>query len=205
MAKEKATVFISPAFTLGYHEALFTPQQGTNEAGEPSGPPKYGLKAIWTPAKFTERDKELWATLLSELDRVSLAKFKKGWKKLPANIKKGLRDGMEDEEYCGEGTMFASLTSIHPIGVINAAGDEISAAAGNASQLYNGCVCRAQLSVYTFDVPKARGVAIGIRNLQKLVDGKRIGGGQTAKQAFSDGVDDEYARTLSEQNEDSVL
>jgi hypothetical protein len=206
MAKEKDVLFISPAFTLGYHEALFTAQQGKNEAGEPSGPPKYGIKAIWDPAGFGERDKALWEKLLGELDRVSREAFKKPWDKLPANIKRGLRDGAEDLEYVGEGKFFASLTSIYPIGVINLAGDEIGPEHGNTSQIYSGAICRAQVTVYPFNVLKAKGISIGIRNLQKLKDGKRTGGGVSAKEAFGqDEIDEDYLANIGDQNEESAF
>ena len=79
--------------------------------------------------------------------------FKKGLKELPANYKKGVRDGAEkeDTEGYGPGKKFASLTSKMRPGVVDISGIDISPEDGNADEVYSGAYYQATVTVYSYD------------------------------------------------------
>jgi hypothetical protein len=190
--KRELKKYITPVFRLSFPH-LFVAQKMSDDD---NSTPKFGCQAVWTPSKFTAREKELWRAILQGLDDESKRAFKKAWKDLPANFKKGLRNGNEKDglEGYGEGTRFASLTSKMRPGVIDVRKDEsgeyikISPEEGNADEIYPGCYCRATVTIYSYD-NKGKGVAIGLRNIQKVKDGKRLDSRVDANEDFDEDVD----------------
>lgn len=153
------------------------------------GPMKYGVSAVFVLEKFTAKDKQRWKALHAALDQASKEKFKKAWKDLPANFKKGLRDGEERShlEGFGAGTMFANLTTKSRPGVVDKDGHPL-----DPNAIYAGCWCRATVGVYSYD-NRGKGVAIGLNNLQFIADGPRLDGRTNAEDDFAgEGVDDEW-------------
>lgn len=191
MAKdEKVRKLITPPFRLSFPN-LFVAKKNSDD---PEAKPKFGCSAIWTPAKFTDRDKKLWQAILAELDRVSKETFKKSWKELPPDVyKKGLRDGAAKDglEGYGAGTRFANLTSNQRPGVIDADKSVISMEEGNTDLIYPGAYCRATVNVYAF-TKKGKGVAIGLRNIQKIKDGERLDSRVAAEDDFDEDVDSSW-------------
>lgn len=157
------------------------------------GPPKFGCSAVWTPADFTEKEKGLWRTILGALDAEAKSRFKKAFKDLPQNVKRGLRDGAEkaDMEGYGEGTVFASLTTKMRPGVVNAKREPVGPEHNNADEIYPGCYCRATVTVYSYD-NKGKGVALGLMNIQKVADGERLDSRTDAAEDFEDDVDERW-------------
>jgi hypothetical protein len=177
---------VTPVFRISF-PALF-------EAKAMEGSkPKYGCAAVFTPSKFSKSDKKRWKTVMALLDDASKAKFKKAWKDLPANIKRGMRDGAEkaDLEGYGEGTRFANITSQMRPGVIDADKEPISPEHGNAEKIYPGCYCRATVTAYSYD-NKGKGVALGLQNIQKVADGERLDSRTDAAEDFDDDIDDKW-------------
>lgn len=173
------------------------------------GKPKFGLSAVWTPAKFSASDKKRWAAIMAALDEASMDRFKKKWDKLPANFKTGVRDGAEkaDLEGYGEGTMFANITSMMRPGVVDvekhiiakdgaerekleADGKDVSDKLGSEA-IYPGCYMRATVTVYSYD-NKGKGVALGLQNVQKVADGERLDSRTNAEDDFDDDVDERW-------------
>lgn len=184
---------ITPVFRLSFPHMFEAQRMGD----DPNSKPKFGTGAIWTPAKFTAHEKVLWQKILKELNAAAMHTFGKEWKKLPANIKRGLRNGAEKEgmEGYGEGTRFASLTTKTRPGVIGIEKDpetgeyvKINPDEGNADEIYPGCYCRATVNVYSYD-NKGKGVALGLRNLQKVKDGPRLDNRVAAEDDFDEDVD----------------
>lgn len=191
--------FTTPPFVLSYPH-IWKPQA----SNLPGAQPKYSCQAIWTPSKFSEKDKKLWAALNAEIFRVCTEQFKlKGpfksrtemhnalREKLGDNVKFGIRDGKQraDQKGYGEGTFFASLTSIAPPGVVNLAKEDISPADGNADEMYPGAVFRARVTVYAYDKNGGKGYALGLGNLQKIKDGERLDSRVAAADDFDEEVD----------------
>lgn len=185
MADVKKTV--TPVFRLSF-PALFEPKAMDD------GKPKYGVSAVWTPGKFTDADKKKWKKVKALLDEASMERFKKHWKDLPANFKKGLRDGAEKAELegYGEGTCFANLTSLMRPGVVDRDREPIGPEQGNADEIYPGCYCRATITAYSYD-KKGKGVALGLQNIQKVADGDRLDSRTDAAEDFEDeAIDDAW-------------
>ncbi len=190
--KKEIRKYTTPVFRLSFPH-LFVAQK---MEGDDNSKPKYGCQAIWTPAKFTPREKELWRAILGALDAEAKKTFKRAWKELPSNIKRGLRNGNEKDglEGYGDGTRFASLTSKMRPGVIGNKKDEagdwivIHPDEGNEDEIYPGCYCRATVTVYSYN-NKGKGVALGLRNIQKIKDGPRLDSRADAQDDFDEEVD----------------
>lgn len=184
--KEKAKSFTTPVFRISF------PNLFVAKAGEDGGKLKFGCQAIWTPANFTATDKKLWNEMVGALNDECIKRFKKPLKEMPANFKKGIREGAEKElEGYGAGTRFASLTSTLGPGVVDRDKQVISPEEGNADDIYPGCYCRAKVTVYSYD-NKGRGVALGLRNVQKVKDGDRLDSRVSAQDDFDDDIDPDW-------------
>lgn len=187
-SKVERKKFITPVFRISFPN-LFEARKADND--DPNAKAKFGCSAIWTPAKFTDREKELWRTIMAELDKEARSVFKKPWKELPDHIRRGVRDGAakEDLEGYGPGTKFANITSKNRPGVVDKDGEtDISPEDGNADLIYPGCYCRATVQIYSYN-NKGKGVAIGLRNIQKVKDGPRLDNRTNAKDDFDEEIE----------------
>ncbi|MEE9592026.1 MAG: ssDNA-binding protein [Thermoplasmata archaeon] len=191
--------YLTPVFRLSF-PALFESQSYDG------GPEKYGLSAVWTPSKFTDKDKRLFREILSAMSAESESRFKKPLKELPPNYKRGIRDGGEkaDLEGYGEGTRFANISSKMRPGVVDADRAEISPEEGNAEEIYPGCYCRATVTVYSYD-NKGKGVALGLMNVQKITDGGRLDSRTDASEDFEEEVDGAWLDEDEDQIDDEFL
>lgn len=153
------------------------------------GAPKFSVCAVFTPALFTARDKELWAAMNALADEVSMERFKKKLAQLPGNFKKPFRDGAEKEdlEGFGAGKTFCNFSSKMRPGIIGINRELIT----NADEFYPGCYARATITAYAYD-NVGKGVAFGLQNLQKLKDGDRLDSRTDANDDFADDVDDAW-------------
>lgn len=104
--------------------------------------------------------------------------------KIPANLKTPLRDGdidrPDDEAY--ENCYFINATSKNQPGVVDANVQKIL----DQSEFYSGCYGRASINFYGFNTNGNKGIAAGLNNVQKLLDGERLSGGSTAEEDFGD-------------------
>ena len=188
---KKPVRFITPVFRLSFPNLFVARVSGD----DPGAKPKFGCAAIWTPAKFTPREKELWLQIMRGLDAVSQKDFHSPWKELDENIRRGVRDGKAKRgvEGYGEGTRFANLTSNSRPGVVDRdKTTDISPEEGNADLIYPGCYCRATVNVYSFGLKpgsKGKGVALGLRNIQKVTDGARLDNRVAATDDFDEDID----------------
>jgi len=191
MAKKETIKLTTPVFRVAFPSVFEkSSYQGSAE--------KYSLTAIWTPKTFGPRDKELWKALLAEMERASQDAFKKSWKAIPSN-NRGIRDGVEkgDMDGFGEGTFFATLSTLVEPGVFDRNGNQIV----DKDEIYPGVFARATVNVYAYN-NMSKGVAIGLRNLQKVKDGPRLDGrGDGAK----DFADNELDESWLEEHTDSLL
>lgn len=184
--------FLTPPFRANFTNTLF------DADSMDGGPMKYGVMAIWYPERFTESHKKLWAAIHAELDAVCLASFKKKWADLPANFKKGIRDGAEKASMgdAFNNAVFANITTKLVPGVVDLAkGSDgkpipISKKAGNTEEVYSGCWMRATITIYTYD-NKGKGVALGLMNAQKLKDGPRLDYRGDAAADFAEAEEDQ--------------
>lgn len=178
---------ITPIFRVSFPSIFEPSSYGDSE-------PKYSLSAVWTPSEFSKQDKQRWQAMTDLLNDASLSGFKKPYKSLPSNIKKGLRDGEEKSDLAGygPGTVFATLSSKMRPGVVKADKDRspISIDEGNTDEIYAGCYCRASVGVYSYN-QKGKGIGLGLYNLMKVKDGERLDTRTDPEADFED-VDDEW-------------
>lgn len=110
--------------------------------------------------------------------------------KIPANLKLPLRDGdvdrSEDEAY--KNSYFVNANSKERQGVVDKSVKPIL----DQSEFYSGCYGRASITFYAFNQNGNKGVACGLQNLQKLMDGEALSGRSRAEDDFSTFDDDDF-------------
>lgn len=191
--KKEVRRFTTPPFVVSFPNVF---EAKKHEDGE--GPAKFGLTAIWRPAKFTDADKVLWKKIIQELHTVSKRDFKKAWNELPDNVKRGLRDGAAKEgiEGYGDGTRFANMTTKSRPGVVDKDKNVISPDEGNEDLIYPGCIARATINVYSYGLKKGskgKGVALGLFNVQVLKSNTpRLDNRVKAEDDFDEDIDGNY-------------
>ena len=74
-------------------------------------------------------------------------------------------------------------TGIEDIKVTEAIGKEIIEI--NRNEVYSGCYARVSINFYAFNTNGNRGIACGLRNIQKIRDGKPLGGHTSANNDFT--------------------
>lgn len=164
----------------------------SNETKVVTGKARFCYMNAWTPKK-NDSGKEVYSVTLvipksdkETLDKINAAisaAYSDGIDTLQGNAKKAptleeiknpLRDG--DEEREGDeifaGSYFLNATSIYAPGIFDAERQVIS----EQDKFYSGCYGRASISFYAYNKKGGRGIACGLRGLQKLEDGERLGG-----------------------------
>ena len=103
-------------------------------------------------------------------------------------IKTPLRDGdlerPDDETY--KNSYFVNANSTTAPGIVDADRQQII----DRSEVYSGVYGRASISFYTFNSNGNRGIACSLNNLQKIKDGKPLGGKARAEDDFAETDDD---------------
>ena len=151
---------------------VFEPQQI-----DENSKPKYSVAII-----IPKKDKKLIAIIEKAVESAAEEGKAKFGGKVPANLKKPLRDGdierPDDENY--ENAMFLNANSDRRPGLV----DEDVNPILNREDFYSGCYGRAAINFYAFSVSGNKGIACGLNNLQKLEDGEKLSGGASAEEDF---------------------
>lgn len=116
-----------------------------------------------------------------------LDKLKGKGKTAPAfeTIKMPLRDGdtkENDEEGVYSNTWYLTATSTYAPGIIDADRSYIT----DHDEFYSGCYGRASINFYAYNSNGNKGIACGLRHLQKLEDGEKLGSASSALDDFAD-------------------
>lgn len=119
-------------------------------------------------------------------------KTKKWGGKIPPNVKTPLRDGDTekdtDEQPEFAGHYFFSASSTQKPGIVDRQTNLIT----NKDEVYSGVYARVSINFYPYDSNGNKGVAVGLKNVQKLADGEPLGGSfQKPEDAFKDDFEDE--------------
>ena len=166
------------------------------------GAPQFGLVAIFDPARFTEAEKALWASLVGIMDEKVREVFGHGLKDAPAAFKKGIRkcierrdpkDGSYPPGFDVEGGLFVSLSANENFrpGVVDLHGSNVGPEWGNGDKAYSGAYMRASVRPYTYNHQVNRGIALGLQNVQVVGDGEPLAGKKVAAaDDFSDSAID---------------
>ena len=129
--------------------------------------------------------------LIPKSDKEGVARFNKAFEDtkqanaaffggtVPKVLKGGLRDGdaeKDDPEFAGHYFFNAYANLDRKPGVVDAEVNPIL----DKNEVYSGCYGRVSIDMYPYDTAGARGIAIGLNNVQKLEDGERLGGASTS-------------------------
>ncbi len=144
------------------------------------------MRALFTPAKFNDKDMAKWQALIAACNRVSIEAFKKSMHELDRSVyKMPFHKGEEKEYYAGfsPGVIFCTMSAYtRRPGIVAANG----VTPVDPADFYPGCYARA--SVNPFANVQWKSISIGMNNLQKLAEGERLDG-TTAEEDFgSDSV-----------------
>lgn len=141
---------------------------------------------------------EKWSTslLIPKSDKETLAKIKKAidiateegkslWGgKVPANLKKPVRDGdaerEDDEAYQGHYFLNAVARKIKPqvakpVGK-TADGKTKFEAIEDETEIYSGCYAKASITFYPYNSNGNKGIGVGLNSVVKVQDGEPLGG-----------------------------
>jgi len=166
-----ADLIHTPEFRLSF-PVLFEPKLPYN--------PKPGQKPRWSCAMLFKKGEDL-ADIKKAVAALLNEKF--GNK---ANWPKGLRfpfNNQGDKEYEGyeDGAIVINAwRDDHQPGIVDSNVKRII----DQSEIYAGCYCIATVNPFYYDVSVNKGVAFGLRNIQKLRDGAPLGGYSRAEDDF---------------------
>lgn len=168
---------VTPKFRISY------PHLFRAKKNELSGKDEFSCVALF------DKDADL-----SELKKAAAAACEKKWgsdkAKWPKKLNLPFRDQGDKESDDGtlpdgmtKGAIYMNLKAKNAPGLVNQKREEIL----DETEIYAGCYCRAQVNAYAYSQAGNNGVAFGLNHVQKLAEGKPLGGGRTkARDAFTD-------------------
>jgi len=182
MAENQATKVITGKVRLSYVH-LFEPRP------DDDGNEKYSC-SILIPKDDKETLRKIKAAVEAAIEQ---GKTSKWGGKIPANLKKPLRDGDEErpDDPAYTGHYFLNATSKTKPGIAKPVGktpdgktkfQEIT----DSTEVYSGCYARVSLNFYPFDAKGNKGVAVGLNNIVKVQDGEFLGGRASVQDDFAD-------------------
>lgn len=154
------------------------------------GAPKYSVSLI-IPKSDTKTIEKIQAAIQAAYDE-GQGKLKGNGKSVPALsvLKTPLRDGdaerPDDEAYAD--SYFINANSGTAPGIVDADRQPIL----DRSEVYSGVYGRASINFYAFNSNGNKGIACGLNNLQKIKDGKPLGGKSRAEDDFDTEEDDDF-------------
>lgn len=150
------------------------------------GPEKYSVSLL-----IPKDDKETITAIEKAIDAAieeGIGKFG-GKKPNKAAIKLPLRVGdieRDDEAY--KGHYFINANSMTAPQIVDKAVKPIL----DRSEVYSGCYARVSISFYAFNSNGNKGIACGLGNIQKIRDGKPLGGRSNTSDDFTSLEDDDF-------------
>lgn len=166
--EKKSNTVLTPYFRVSF-PTVFTAKPAV--AGQE---PKFSISMLFPKS-----------TDLTELKTLIRAAAVEKWgpdqAKWPKNLRSPLRDGSEkDYEGYGPDVIFATASSKMRPGLVDQAVKPII----DPSEFYGGCWARATISVYAYDKAGNKGVAFGLRNIQKWKDDAPFSGASKPENDF---------------------
>lgn len=179
------STLITPPFRISFPSLITaTGYQGSAE--------KFSVTALWYTEDVKGKYRDTWGNLVTRLDETAREFFQTPLARLPANIRRGIRNGNEKAHLngYGDGVLFAALSANadRRPQVVDLRKNLLSD--DQIRQLcYPGAWARASVNVYAYD-NIGKGVAIGLNNLQWLGHGDRLDSVTDAKRDFEDDPED---------------
>lgn len=168
-----------------------------------TGMVRFSYANVWEPKSINGSDEKYSVSLIiPKTDKKTIAQIEaaieaakqegkaKFGGKIPANLKLPLRDGdidrPEDEAY--KNAYFINANSKERPGIVDKSVKPIL----DQSEFYSGCYGRASITFYAFNQNGNKGIACGLQNLQKLLDGEPLSGRSRAEDDFSTFDDEDF-------------
>jgi hypothetical protein len=168
-----------------------------------TGMVRFSYANVWEPKSINGSDEKYSVSLIiPKTDKKTIAQIEaaieaakqegkaKFGGKIPANLKLPLRDGdidrSEDEAY--KNSYFVNANSKERPGIVDNSVKPIL----DKSEFYSGCYGRASITFYAFNQNGNKGVAVGLQNLQKLLDGEALSARSRAEDDFSTFDDEDF-------------
>jgi len=175
----------------------------SNKTKVVTGVVRFSYANVWEPKSINGSDEKYSVSLIiPKTDKKTIAQIEaaveaaeqdgkaKFGGKIPANLKLPLRDGdvdrPEDEAY--KNSYFINANSKERPGIVDKNVKPIL----DQSEFYSGCYGRASITFYAFNQNGNKGVAVGLQNLQKLLDGEPLSGRSRAEDDFSTFEDEDF-------------
>ena len=169
-----------------------------------TGKVRFSYAHVWEPKAVEPGDEPKYSVclLIPKSEKVTLAKIKKATAaalengrekfggKIPKNYKDPLRDGDVDKEDNEEyrDHYFINCSSKDKPQIVDSQISPIL----EKDEFYSGCYGRASVNFYAFNTSGNKGVAVGLKNLQKIADGERLSGGYSdPEDDFAEDFDDD--------------
>ena len=158
--EKKSTQVLTPEFRVSF-PAVFTPKASMD-----------GGKSKFTITMLFQKTTDITALKLA-VKAALVEKWGADATKYPKNLRLPFRDGTEkDYDGYGADVVFCSATSMQKPGLV----DQAVQAIIEPNEFYGGCYARATVNAYAYEVKGNKGVALGLRNIQKLRDGEPFSG-----------------------------
>jgi hypothetical protein len=168
-----------------------------------TGMVRFSYANVWEPKSINGGDEKYSVSLIiPKTDKKTIAQIEaaieaakqegkaKFGGKIPVNLKLPLRDGdidrSEDEAY--KNSYFVNANSKERPGIVDNSVKPIL----DQSEFYSGCYGRASITFYAFNQNGNKGVAVGLQNLQKLLDGEALSARSRAEDDFSTFDDEDF-------------
>lgn len=168
-----------------------------------TGMVRFSYANVWEPKSINGGDEKYSVSLIiPKTDKKTIAQIEaaietakqegkgKFGGKIPSNLKLPLRDGdidrSEDEAY--KNSYFVNANSKERPGIVDSSVKPIL----DQSEFYSGCYGRASITFYSFNQNGNKGVAVGLQNLQKLLDGEPLSARSRAEDDFSTFDDEDF-------------
>lgn len=168
-----------------------------------TGMVRFSYANVWEPKSINGSDEKYSVSLIiPKTDKKTIAQIEaaveaakqegkaKFGGKIPANLKLPLRDGdidrPEDEAY--KNSYFVNANSKERPGIVDSSVKPIL----DQSEFYSRCYGRASITLYTFNQNGNKGVAVGLQNLQKLLDGEPLSRRSRAEDDFATFDDEDF-------------
>jgi hypothetical protein len=168
-----------------------------------TGMVRFSYANVWEPKSINGSDEKYSVSLIiPKTDKKTIAQIEaaveaakqegktKFGGKIPANLKLPLRDGdidrPEDEAY--KNSYFVNANSKERPGIVDNSVKPIL----DQSEFYSGCYGRASITFYAFNQNGNKGVAVGLQNLQKLLDGEPLSARSRAEDDFATFDDEDF-------------
>lgn len=154
------------------------------------GAPKFSVSLI-IPKSDTKTVEKIKAAIQAAYEEGE-SKLKGNGKTVPALsvLKTPLRDGdlerPDDEAYAN--SYFVNANSGTAPGIVDADRQPII----DHSEVYSGVYGRASINFYAFNSNGNKGIACGLNNLQKVRDGRPLGGKASAESDFATDEEDDF-------------